>query len=236
MCLQRRRPGFDPWVGKMPWRRESHPLQYSHLEYPRGEPGWLQSTVLQRAGNDRAANTFTFKAIKIEKNFKRWVKTNMFMVLKARKILQKVFGNVSENFFSLLCSDLTSACSKQLSSQRKKKKSILGWISKGAYLPLKLLSNCIQNHLMMRKYKKLLSSTFQQVQDIFAAFNKDNNKLKTYEIWLKLVTDKWLHLWQTPLGYLARWPIHSLLWELTSCPQEVQGSHLLPGTEFFHTF
>ena len=21
-CLQRRRPGFDPWVGKIPWRRE----------------------------------------------------------------------------------------------------------------------------------------------------------------------------------------------------------------------
>ena len=26
------RPGFDPWVGKIPWRRESYPLQYSGLE------------------------------------------------------------------------------------------------------------------------------------------------------------------------------------------------------------
>ena len=25
------RPGFDPWVGKIPWRRERYPLQYSGL-------------------------------------------------------------------------------------------------------------------------------------------------------------------------------------------------------------
>ena len=25
-------PGFDPWVGKIPWRREGYPLQYSGLE------------------------------------------------------------------------------------------------------------------------------------------------------------------------------------------------------------
>ena len=24
-CLQRRRPGFNPWVGKIPWRREKLP-------------------------------------------------------------------------------------------------------------------------------------------------------------------------------------------------------------------
>ena len=27
-----RRPGFDPWVRKIPWRRERIPLQYSSLE------------------------------------------------------------------------------------------------------------------------------------------------------------------------------------------------------------
>ena len=32
ICLQSRRPGFDPWVGKIPWRRERLPLQYSGLE------------------------------------------------------------------------------------------------------------------------------------------------------------------------------------------------------------
>ena len=25
ICLQDRRPGFDPWVGKIPWRRKSQP-------------------------------------------------------------------------------------------------------------------------------------------------------------------------------------------------------------------
>jgi len=24
--------GFDPWLGKIPWRREGYPLQYSGLE------------------------------------------------------------------------------------------------------------------------------------------------------------------------------------------------------------
>ena len=30
--LQRRRPVFDPWVGKIPWRGNGRPLQYSGLE------------------------------------------------------------------------------------------------------------------------------------------------------------------------------------------------------------
>ena len=30
--LQCRRPGIDPWVGKIPWRRNIYPLQYSGLE------------------------------------------------------------------------------------------------------------------------------------------------------------------------------------------------------------
>ena len=26
ICLQCGRPGFDPWVGKMPWRRKQQPI------------------------------------------------------------------------------------------------------------------------------------------------------------------------------------------------------------------
>ena len=26
ICLQFRRPGFDPWVGRIPWRRKGYPL------------------------------------------------------------------------------------------------------------------------------------------------------------------------------------------------------------------
>ena len=35
--LQCGRPGFDPWVGKIPWRRAWNPLQYSCLENPHEE-------------------------------------------------------------------------------------------------------------------------------------------------------------------------------------------------------
>ena len=34
ICLQHGRPGFDPWVGKILWRRNGSPLQYSCLENP----------------------------------------------------------------------------------------------------------------------------------------------------------------------------------------------------------
>ena len=34
ICLQCQRPGFDPWVGKIPWRRTCNPLQYSCLKNP----------------------------------------------------------------------------------------------------------------------------------------------------------------------------------------------------------
>ena len=34
ICLQCRRPGFNPSVGKIPWRRNGNPLHYSCLENP----------------------------------------------------------------------------------------------------------------------------------------------------------------------------------------------------------
>ena len=37
---QCRRHGFNPWVGKIPWRRNSNPLQYSCLEYPMDRGAW----------------------------------------------------------------------------------------------------------------------------------------------------------------------------------------------------
>ena len=41
--LQRGRPGFNPWVRKIPWRREWQ-LQYSCLETSMDRGGW-QDTV-----------------------------------------------------------------------------------------------------------------------------------------------------------------------------------------------
>ena len=37
---QCRRPGFDPWVGKIPWRRKWQPRQYSCLENPMDRGAW----------------------------------------------------------------------------------------------------------------------------------------------------------------------------------------------------
>ena len=35
-----KRHGFDPWVGKIPWRRAWHPLQHSCLEDPVDRGAW----------------------------------------------------------------------------------------------------------------------------------------------------------------------------------------------------
>ena len=35
-----KRCGFDPWVGKMPWKRNGNPLQYSCLENPVDRGAW----------------------------------------------------------------------------------------------------------------------------------------------------------------------------------------------------
>ena len=40
ICLQCRSPQFDPCVGKIPWRREWHPVQYSFLEEPMDRRAW----------------------------------------------------------------------------------------------------------------------------------------------------------------------------------------------------
>ena len=42
--LQCRRCRFNPWVGKIPWRRKCNPLLYSHLGNPTDSGAW-QSTV-----------------------------------------------------------------------------------------------------------------------------------------------------------------------------------------------
>ena len=43
-CLRCRRPGFNPWIGKIPCRKEFNPLQYSCLENSMDRGAW-QATV-----------------------------------------------------------------------------------------------------------------------------------------------------------------------------------------------
>ena len=43
-CKRQKRCKFNPWVRKIPWRRNGHPLQYPCLENPM-DRGALQATV-----------------------------------------------------------------------------------------------------------------------------------------------------------------------------------------------
>ena len=56
-----RRPGFDPWVWKIPLRRESQPSPvFFHGESPWTEdPGGQQSLESQRVGHDRVTKHST---------------------------------------------------------------------------------------------------------------------------------------------------------------------------------
>ena len=62
-ACQCKRPRFDPWVGKIPWRRAWLPtLVFWPGEYPWTEdPGGLQSMESQRVGLNCMTKTFTFK-------------------------------------------------------------------------------------------------------------------------------------------------------------------------------
>jgi len=44
---------FNPWVGKIPWRKKWQPTPvFSCLENPKDRGAWLQSIGLQRVGHD----------------------------------------------------------------------------------------------------------------------------------------------------------------------------------------
>ena len=56
ICLQCRRPGFDPWVGKIPWRRECQPGILVWRIPMTEESGGLQSITSQRIRHNWATN------------------------------------------------------------------------------------------------------------------------------------------------------------------------------------
>ena len=49
-CRRRKRRRFDPWIGKIPWRRHGKPLQCSGLENPMDREAWW-ATVQRVAKN-----------------------------------------------------------------------------------------------------------------------------------------------------------------------------------------
>ena len=61
ICLQCRRPRFNPWVGKSPWRRkwQTTPIFLPGESQWTEKPGGPQATRSQRVGHNRETNTFT---------------------------------------------------------------------------------------------------------------------------------------------------------------------------------
>ena len=60
VCPQCRRPGFNPWVGKIPWRRKRQPSPVLTWKIPWAEePRRLQSMGSRRVGHDSATITYT---------------------------------------------------------------------------------------------------------------------------------------------------------------------------------
>ena len=57
------KPGFDPWVGKIPWRRERLPTPVFLPGESHGQRSLAgQSMESQRVGHDLATCTFIFSA------------------------------------------------------------------------------------------------------------------------------------------------------------------------------
>ena len=51
-CRRRKRMGFDPWIGKIPQRRNGNPLQYSCLENPMDRGTWWATVQGGRKESD----------------------------------------------------------------------------------------------------------------------------------------------------------------------------------------
>ena len=63
--------GRDPWVGKIPWRRAWHPLQYSCLENPMDRGDWW-ATVHRVAKSQTELSTHTGSQISPDSFLSSW--------------------------------------------------------------------------------------------------------------------------------------------------------------------
>ena len=61
-CLQHRRPGFNPWVRKIPWRRKWQPTPVDCLENPMDREAWWATTyAVTRVGHNLATKASSLK-------------------------------------------------------------------------------------------------------------------------------------------------------------------------------
>ena len=72
-CIRRKRPGFNPWVGKIPGGGPGNLLHYSCLENPwMEEPGGLQSMGSQRVKHDWSDWAHTQVGERCSLSWSRW--------------------------------------------------------------------------------------------------------------------------------------------------------------------
>ena len=76
-----RKPGFDPWVGKIPWRRQWLPTPYSCLENSM-DRGARQAMSMgsQRVRYDWTTNTHTHTHIYTQTHISPWKLNDVFIV------------------------------------------------------------------------------------------------------------------------------------------------------------
>lgn len=84
-CRRHRRDRFDPWFGKIPWRRKWQPLQNCCLGNPTEEkPSGLQSTGIQRVRHvlvaELACNVYAALYIIQSSPFKIFVRVELIVI------------------------------------------------------------------------------------------------------------------------------------------------------------
>ena len=65
VCLQCGRPGFDPWVGKMPWGRKWQPTPVFLPRIPMDRGAWM-ATVHGVAKSWTLLSMHAHKAVRVE--------------------------------------------------------------------------------------------------------------------------------------------------------------------------
>ena len=89
ICLQCRRPGFKPWIGKVPWEGKGNSLQFIlawRIPWTE-EPGRLQTMRSHRVRHDWATNTIQIRS---------WGRTVSFLLFTIL-INGGVFGHIHSN-------------------------------------------------------------------------------------------------------------------------------------------
>ena len=99
-----RKPEFDPWVQKIPWRRAWQPTLVFLPGESHGQKSLEGYLRLQRVGDDSATNTQLLRQLS-SRNFFCWTP---LLVSRSNKDLIYSAGN-----YSILCNDLYGKESKK---------------------------------------------------------------------------------------------------------------------------